>query len=53
MNAIVRSALRKAGGQAGKKARSDAGLPEYVEDRNTLVRMAELLIKVSGGRGAA
>ena len=46
MNARVRDALRQAGAQAGRKARADAGLPEHVEDHQTVQHMAELLITV-------
>jgi hypothetical protein len=53
MNAHVRDALRQAGAEAGRKARADAGLPQQVEDHQALQRMAELLIKVGGRRGAA
>jgi hypothetical protein len=53
MNQRVRDALRRAGAEAGRQARADAGLPEHVEDHNILVRMAELLIKASGRRDAA
>jgi hypothetical protein len=53
VNAIVREALRRAGANAGRKARVDAGLPEHVEDHQAVQRMAELLIKASGRRAAA
>jgi hypothetical protein len=53
VNAIVRAALRKAGAESGKKTRSDAGLPEYVEDQQIVQRLAELLIKAGGGDAAA
>lgn len=52
MNAHIRDAPHRAGAKAGRKARVDAGLPEQVEDHNTLVRMAEILIKVGGRRAA-
>jgi hypothetical protein len=42
--------LREAGGVAGRRARVEAGLPEQVEDHNTLVRMAEMLVKVNDRR---
>ncbi len=58
MNQIIRSALRDAGAEAGRQARRDAGLPEYVEDNGCVQRMAEILrrnrrtsmIKSSGGQ---
>jgi hypothetical protein len=53
MNARIRKALREAGAEAGRKARVDAGLPEQVEDRRVVQRMAELLIKAGGRRDAA
>ena len=43
MNPIIRSALRDAGAEAGRQARRDAGLPEYVEDNGCVQRMAEIL----------
>ena len=43
MNAQVRDVLRSAGVEAGRRARRDAGLPEYVEDTNVIQRMAELM----------
>jgi hypothetical protein len=43
MNAQVRDVLRSAGMEAGRRARRDAGLPEYVEDPNVIQRMAELM----------
>jgi hypothetical protein len=52
MNQRVRDQVRRAGAEAGRKARADAGLPIYVEDHQVVQRMAELLIKV-GGRNAA
>jgi hypothetical protein len=53
MNAHVRDALRQAGAEAGRRARRDSGLPAQVEDHQAVQRMAELLIKVTGRRGAA
>jgi hypothetical protein len=53
MNPRIRDALREAGAVAGRKARSDAGLPEQVEDLQVVQRMAELLIKAGGRRDAA
>jgi hypothetical protein len=53
MNAHVRDVLRGAGAEAGRKARADAGLPEHVEDHQTVQRMAELLIRAGGRRAAA
>jgi hypothetical protein len=53
VNTRVRDALREAGAEAGRKARADAGLPEQVEDYQALQRMAEMLIKAVGRRGAA
>ena len=53
MNQHIRDALRQAGAEAGRKARADAGLPELIEDHQTLQRMAEVLIKVGGGDVAA
>jgi hypothetical protein len=50
MNRRVRDALREAGAEAGRKARVDAGLPEHIEDHQTVQRMAELLIKASDRR---
>jgi hypothetical protein len=58
VNPIIRSALRDAGAEAGRQARRDAGLPEYVEDSGCVQRMAEILqrsrrtsmIKSTGGR---
>jgi hypothetical protein len=45
--------LRQAGAEGGRRARREAGLPEHIEDHQALQRMAELLIKVGGGRDAA
>ncbi|MFL6043797.1 MAG: hypothetical protein ACJ72M_01605 [Propionibacteriaceae bacterium] len=53
MNQRVRDVLRRAGAEAGRKARIDAGLPAQVEDHRTLQRMAEQLIKLGGRRDAA
>jgi hypothetical protein len=53
MNAHIRDALRRAGAEAGRKVRRDAGLPEHVEDHQAVQRMAELLIKAGGRRDAA
>jgi hypothetical protein len=53
MNVHVRDVLRKAGVEAGRKARADAGLPKHVEDHQAVQRMAELLIKAGGRRDAA
>jgi hypothetical protein len=50
MNQHVRDALRQAGAEAGWRARREAGLPERVEDHQTVQRMAELLIKSGGDR---
>jgi hypothetical protein len=50
MNAEVRDALRRAGAEAGRKARQDAGLPMQVEDHQAVQRMAELLIKAGDQR---
>ena len=50
MNPRIRDALRQAGAEAGSKARRDAGLPAYVEDRQAVQRMAELLVKAKGRR---
>jgi hypothetical protein len=53
MKARVQDALRQAGAEAGRRARREAGLPEQVEDHQTVQRMAELLIKAGGRRDAA
>jgi len=53
MKQVVRDALRQAGAEAGRKARADAGLPEQVQDHQTVQRMAELLMKAGGRRDAA
>jgi hypothetical protein len=53
MNPYIRDALRRAGAEAGRTARADAGLPAQVEDHQAVQRMAELLIKVGGRRDAA
>jgi hypothetical protein len=53
MNQHVREALRRAGAEAGRKARAEAGLPEQVEDHQAVQRLAELLIKAGGRRAAA
>jgi hypothetical protein len=50
MNARVRDALRRAGADAGRRARREAGLPEQVQDHEVVQRMAEMLIKSSGDR---
>jgi hypothetical protein len=53
MNLRIQYELRKAGAEAGRRARREAGLPEYVEDHQAVQRMAELLIKAGGRRDAA
>jgi hypothetical protein len=53
VNPRVRDALRKAGAEAGRKARTDAGLLEHIEDQQVLQRLAEMLIKAAGRRDAA
>jgi hypothetical protein len=53
MNQHVQDALRRAGAEAGRKARTDAGLPAQVEDQQVLQRLAEMLIKAVGRRDAA
>jgi hypothetical protein len=53
MKRHVQGAMPQAGAEAGHKARADAGLPEHVEDHETVQRMAELLIKAVGRRAAA
>jgi len=50
MNAYLRDALRRAGAEAGRQARREAGLPKQVEDHNVVTRMAELLIKAGDRR---
>jgi hypothetical protein len=53
MNTHIRDVLRKAGAEAGRKARADAGLPKHVDDHQAVQRMAELLIKAGGRRDVA
>jgi hypothetical protein len=48
VNRRVRDPLRQAGAEAGRKARTDAGLPEHIEDQQVLQRLAEMLIKAAG-----
>jgi hypothetical protein len=50
MNTHIRDVLRESGARAGRQARADAGLPEHVEDHKTLVKMAEMMIKVASRR---
>lgn len=52
MNAYIREALRRAGAEAGVRARRDAGLPNHIEDQQVLQRLAEMLIKAGGRREA-
>jgi hypothetical protein len=50
MNAYIRDALRRAGAEAGRQARREAGLPKQVEDHTVVTRMAELLVKAGDRR---